>query len=454
MGNECRDQNHDYAFFEATTSSPASMEAGKALDAYGCVEGNDIQQADAIQAYIHADLGGVETWVRLPREQWPKSWNGMEDPVCSLLKALYGHPRAGADWEHFSQQHIISQGFELVADEWKSVYWHPKLRLMLVVYVDDFRMAGPKENLLEGWNLIKKNIRLDPPEPCGKYLGCIHKKGKAVLDPDGKLVLEPRVGSPDSADYTSKKAGDSVQGGTVVNCVEYDMKSYMEKGVSNYTKLAGKDGARLKTVSTPFIDETKTDPDSGREGHLKPLASRVLMQILYGARLARFDLLRPVNGLAQYVSKWNKTCDKKIHRLVSYVNSSTDLRMIGYIGDPLDDLSLGLYADADLASCPDTMKSTNGALLVLQGPNSFFPLAALSKKQTVTSTSSTEAEIVSLFYALKNEGIPALSLWEKILGRTPTLYVYEDNQSCIKVANTGRSDALRHTSRTHKIDIS
>ena len=50
------------------------MEAGKHLIAYGCLDGNDTELADAEQAYIQADLVGKDTWVSLPEEAWPDDW--------------------------------------------------------------------------------------------------------------------------------------------------------------------------------------------------------------------------------------------------------------------------------------------------------------------------------------------------------------------------------------------
>ena len=48
------------------------MEAGKVLDAYGHAPGNGCQQADGKQAYTQTTLKGTETWVRLPKDRWPK----------------------------------------------------------------------------------------------------------------------------------------------------------------------------------------------------------------------------------------------------------------------------------------------------------------------------------------------------------------------------------------------
>ena len=95
QGNEVRDQNWDYAIFQELSSSPASLEASRAADCYGLVEGNTTMQADAEQAYIQAKLKGTPTYVFLPEEEWPPAWKGMKCPVCPLELALYGHPDSG-----------------------------------------------------------------------------------------------------------------------------------------------------------------------------------------------------------------------------------------------------------------------------------------------------------------------------------------------------------------------
>jgi hypothetical protein len=68
QGNNVVTQNWEAALFQDLGSSPASMEAGKAVDAYGCFAGNGVEQADAEQAYVQAKLEGVETWICLPDE--------------------------------------------------------------------------------------------------------------------------------------------------------------------------------------------------------------------------------------------------------------------------------------------------------------------------------------------------------------------------------------------------
>ena len=60
------------------------------------------------------------------------------------------------------------------------------------------------------------------------------------------------------------------------------------------------------------------------------------MKILYGARMGRYDLIRPVQALASLITKWDGLCDEKFHRAVCYINSTLDLNLYGWIGDPPD----------------------------------------------------------------------------------------------------------------------
>jgi hypothetical protein len=178
------------------------------------------------------------------------------------------------------------------------------------------------------------------------------------------------------------------------------------------------------------------------------------MKILYGARLARFDLLRPIAALATKITKWNSNCDRMLHRLVCYINSSLDYKLKGYVGDKPEDVNITLYSDADFAGCIETAKSTSGVLIALTGPNTFYPLNAISKKQSCVSHSTPEAEIVAADLAIRTEGLPALQLWDVVLQRSVKLKFQEDNQATIQILKTSKNPTLRHLNRTHRVNIS
>ena len=119
-----------------------------------------------------------------------------------------------------------------------------------------------------------------------------------------------------------------------------------------------------------------------------------------------------------------------------------------------DKLKLLLFVDADFCGETGDTRSTSGAWLVLAGPDTWFPLAWVSRRQTSTSRSTTEAEIVAFANALFAEALPMLELFTLILGRNIPLIILEDNQATIKIVRKGFSAKLCHVARTHKIDLS
>ena len=145
------------------------------------------------------------------------------------------------------------------------------------------------------------------------------------------------------------------------------------------------------------------------------------MKILWAARLARFDLLRAVSHLATYVTKWTSDCDRKLHRLIGYIHHTKHLRMVGWVGDELSCIQPHLFADADFAGCTTTQRSTSGVHSVLRGPNTSFPIAGQSKRQTCVSHSTPEAELVATDFALRTTGIPSLLFWDVIFEHKPCL---------------------------------
>ena len=74
-----------------------------------------------------------------------------------------------------------------------------------------------------------------------------------------------------------------------------------------------------------------------------------------------------------------------------------------------------VYVDASFADCVRTNKSTSGCLIALAGPNTFVPIAAICKKQTCVSHSSTESEIIAAELGLRTEALPLLTLWDLVV---------------------------------------
>ena len=194
--------------------------------------------------------------------------------------------------------------------------------------------------------------------------------------------------------------------------------------------------------------------DDDETGELAAVACSILMKLLWLARLSRPDILKPVCELASKITKWTRNSDKELFRLICYVNTTSEYHLVGTIADKVSDLSLRLYVDADFGGDRKDARSTSGGFLCLVGPSTSYPLMWLSKRQTSTSRSTTESEVVAFAASLFSEGLPALIFWELVLGRTVGLEVMEDNQATIRVVLKGFSNKLRHISRTHKVDLS
>ena len=177
-GNNVRDENGVLAVFQEQGTSASHMVCAKFLDAVARMPGCSGEDADATKAYLQAHLkdfeGNTETWIELPKDQWPKHWHGKyHRPVVRLLRNLYGHPLAGLYWEKHCHRAIVACGFHLLQG-WECMYGHKEKGLFLSVYVDDFKMAGKSCNIGPMWKKLQEHLRLDPPTPFhdSTYLGC------------------------------------------------------------------------------------------------------------------------------------------------------------------------------------------------------------------------------------------------------------------------------------------
>ena len=87
--------------------------------------------------------------------------------------------------------------------------------LVLSVYVDGFKLAGPKDNLSEGWKLIREHIQMEDPTPLQLYLGCIHRKFDKYINGVGP-----------------------------VTGIEYDMESFLASCVQHYLRMCAQGSTR------------------------------------------------------------------------------------------------------------------------------------------------------------------------------------------------------------------
>ena len=285
-----------------------------------------------------------------------------------------------------------------------------------------------------------------------------------------------------------------------IRSYQYEMSGHAEACVDRYLELSKMKVRDLKRVETPCIDDHQLQAEDFKTpGKLTSVAARIVLKALYLARIGRPDALWAVNTLAREVTRWTIACDKRLLRLISYLHFYKEYVQTCFVGDRPEECWIAMFVDASFAGDLQDSKSTSGMYLCLVGPNTFVPVSWLCKKQGAVSHSSTESEVISLESSLRQEGLPALMLWEIVVQtfRRPQgqrveqnkniykpvirsadeamydclanvdyvpctipfskgdgkLVCFEDNEAVIKMTIKGRSPNMRHVQRTHRVNL-
>ena len=132
------------------------------------------------------------------------------------------------------------------------MYFHPKTRSLLVIYVDDFRLASPEGKCKEIWDELRKTIKMDDPGPAGRFLGCYLKKFECTAkDVEAILANKPELRKRGAEEAEPLSSLPNYKPNTPVRGHEYDMSKYLQSNVERYCSMVGLDPAKLKEVVTP-----------------------------------------------------------------------------------------------------------------------------------------------------------------------------------------------------------
>ena len=256
---------------------------------------------------------------------------------------------------------------------------------------------------------------------------------------------------------------------------------------------------QLYKVFAPCIDDHHFKEEEMKSvGELSQVCSQIVLNCSYLARIGGPDILWSVSKLARSITKRTKACDKRLNRLISFIDHTCEYRQYCYVHNTAKQCKLGLFSDSDFAGDLEDSKSTSGGTLCIFGSHTIVPISWMCKKQTAVSHSSTESEIISLDAGLRLDGLLALELWDLIVSvfgsmtqttertvrlvvtersqksqgkinvlnnidcvpsnvrsarQEASLYVFEDNEAVIKMIIKGRSPTIRHVSRTHRVAL-
>ena len=419
-GDDTRDEYNQLALFRELKSIPATIATVNLVLWFGLRANNIVQIADAKKAYLQAPIrSAVPTYVVLPREAWKPQWHKRFKRVAARLhKAMYGHPTSGDDWTVYLNEIVV---YRLQGDQvegWPSLWYIQSLQVLVAAYVDDIVVSGPQQSVPIFWQMLSQHITVDTIEEPGRYLGRDH------------LIVDFGTGRH----------------------VYMSMCDYAVSAVQLYEDQFHQ---KLKVYDTPFVSEAALPPQGYEEaGQLAGKAAQLLMKLLWLARLSRPDLSFAITSLASHIAKWTRNHDLMLYRLLGYVKGSVDLGILGTVSAHQSIPRLDLYADADLAGDPMTMKSHSGHFVIIQDDHgTSFPIYWGAKKQSCVSRSTTEAEIVSASVLVFDEGIPIKTVMELVLGEPVVTTLREDNSADIMILQNGYSPKLKSLNRTHKISV-
>jgi hypothetical protein len=215
------------------------------------------------------------------------------------------------------------------------------------------------------------------------------------------------------------------------------MPSYIHEAIAD-SGLDVSKGASSPCASSLLV----VDPDSP----LLPvprakLFHSIVAKLIYVGTRARTDILLALSFLCGRVSSPTEQDEKKLQRLLSYLNSTIDLPLrLG--ADSLNQFVT--WVDASFAVHSDMRSHTGGVISFGRGG-----LICKSKKQNINTKSSTEAELIGASDYLPNTLY--VKLFMEAQGYPIQAAIFnQDNESAIKMEQNGKASCGQ---RSRHIDI-
>lgn len=360
------------------------------------IENLELHQMDVKTAFLNGDLK-EEIFMEQP-EGFLDSKN--PEYICMLKKALYGLKQAPRQWFQKIDSYLDDDlGFDSCDyDPCLYVFRRDKSVILIALYVDDLLIAS---NNLETLLRLKQELcRRFEMKDCGEARMC--------------LGLEIRRDRKKKNLFLSQSL-------------------YIDKIMERFGMQD------CKSVSTPMDTQLERSDIEGdpMDPKLYQKAIGSLMYLMIGTRP---DLAFVIGRLSQHMQKPTNSLWTAVKRVFRYIQGTRKL-VITYGGGH----GLVGFSDSDWAGCKLDRKSTGGFMFTLAGG----AIGWKSKKQSLVTTSTAEAEYVSLASAAQ-ECVWLGRLYQFVTGQKELdpITLHADNQGSIKMAKNDSSG-----SRTKHIDI-
>ena len=173
------------------------------------------------------------------------------------------------------------------------------------------------------WTIFMKDVDLGEPTSFldHVYFGCTQecvKSAKILWQTTDKF--DPRISAGAKENCRPGLQGNLMQkqyflGPTTWKVMQRnalkDVANLRIKQLRSYTK------SQLHAWMTINVKKKKMKS----VGELSTVCSQIVLKCLYLACIGRPDISWSVNKLVRAVTKWTKSCDRRLHRLISYISS-------------------------------------------------------------------------------------------------------------------------------------
>lgn len=353
----------------------------------------EIDQIDVTTAYLNAPLEE-----EIYMEQ-PPGYNNDTNKVCSLKKALYGLKQSARAWNKMLNGVLEGFGFKrLIKDACVYVRMIDKVTTVVLVYVDDLLICCSDRSTLNTFKI--------------------------------QLASKFKITDNGNANYI---LGIQITRNREARTITLSQTAYIDEVLEKFSMVDA------NPANTPMIDANDL---YNQIKHDESIPYRELNGcLMYISNTTRPDIALSVGILGRFNNKYNHTHFTAAKRVLRYLKSTKDYGLV--LGGDVSN-KLQVYADADYAGDLQDRKSTSGLGIFLGKSLVLWR----SKKQQLTTLSTTEAEIIASTVAMQE------MLWLKqlieesnVLG-TLSCSMYCDNQGAVEVINN-----TSHHGRTKHIDI-
>ncbi|KAK9057022.1 hypothetical protein SSX86_024388 [Deinandra increscens subsp. villosa] len=311
--------------------------------------------------------------------------NKGDSKVCKLKKSIYGLKQASRNWYHKFTKALLNLGYkQSKADHSLFIYKTNESYVAVLIYVDDVIMVGNDEKKIQNTKLYLDN------KFSIKDLGQLkYFLGIEVAKTSEGLVLSQR---------------------------KYTLDILEESGLQ---------GCR----PSPFPMEPNLKLDKGEEDEKIDAHQyrRLVGRLLY-LQATRPDICYSVNVLSQFVADPRKQHMEAATRVLRYLKATPGQ---GILLPKEGGMTLTTYCDSDWLACPFTRRYRTGYLLLLGGA----PISWKSKKQSIVSRSSAEAEYRAMATTVSEVIWVRWLLTELVASQVKATLLFCDNQAARHIAN-------------------